>query len=370
MLTLTSPQSTFGNPDAVPVSYLQDSMIQVKKGAMTVGGAGVLGYTGTSSTAIYTGTIELDGTNFTFNSSANQILSRVPVAVSGGGTFAHTGTGTLTIAAGATVKPTSVYIGAGSHLEIFGGAEVTFGDTVPSMPASVFDIATIDLGLTTGDAGHLIFSRANHALTFTGQIVGAGKVTKDGAATVVLTGNHTYTGETKVDAGELRITGGLGTRYDAVTPTLIAERNYTGGINIAASGATLRFFGPDLVGLGGARIVQELSARISGAPGSKFIVDGGRSVEISSDWDNTPTQYAVPSHNNFLGDLEVLGTNAVAGKPDSYLRITGRLDVQTEQFNGSNPASWPVPTRARTTTATCTSRTAARLSLLMVGIGR
>ncbi|NDY59100.1 hypothetical protein G3N56_20390, partial [Desulfovibrio sulfodismutans] len=52
---------------------------------------------------------------------------------------------------------------------------------------------------------------------FAGVISGAGDFRKSGAATLTLSGNNTYTGDTTITAGTLRVTGSLASQSVAVS---------------------------------------------------------------------------------------------------------------------------------------------------------
>src|SRR5690606_28071916 len=56
--------------------------------------------------------------------------------------------------------------------------------------------------------GALIFDRSDD-LTYGGQIIGGGTVTKEGAGTLTFTGNNTYGGATNVNAGVLAVNGSV-----------------------------------------------------------------------------------------------------------------------------------------------------------------
>ncbi|WP_083036742.1 autotransporter-associated beta strand repeat-containing protein [Achromobacter ruhlandii] len=95
------------------------------------------------------------------------------------------------------------------------GALTLTGDSTYTGGTTVADgtLRIGDGGLTGSVTGNirnnaaLVFDRGNELL-HAGVISGVGTVTKQGAGTLTLTGNNTYTGLTSVDAGTLRIGGG------------------------------------------------------------------------------------------------------------------------------------------------------------------
>ena len=142
--------------------------------------------------------------NFTFDTNGNNITFATPLQ-----TTAHTvtkaGAGTLTLNANQT------YTGATAVT----GGTLQFNGT----------LATSGINISSG--ANVTFNRAAE-LTYPGVISGAGTVNKLSEATLVLSGNNTYTGNTTVTAGTL----------------CIGENGTTGSIagNIALNdGTTLRF---------------------------------------------------------------------------------------------------------------------------------
>ena len=96
-----------------------------------------------------------------------------------------------------------------------GGTLVLTGDNTYT-GATTIAAGTLALGAggatgsVTGDVvnqGALVFNRGD-AVTYSGEISGAGTVTKKGTNTLTLTGDNTYTGRTTIEAGSLRVGDG------------------------------------------------------------------------------------------------------------------------------------------------------------------
>jgi len=179
-----------------------------------------------------------------------------------GGTRIHGGTlvlgrrGSNGLLPGTLANPSSVVISSGATLKFNRGSDKTFYDnisgaggvTVANSANIVVRLAsdntytgptTISSGMlmigqgnpgqpgslassVVNNSGTLIFNRVED-LTFAGAIGGTGTITKQAAGRLVLTGTHTYTGATTVNAGTLMVNGILGT-----TPVTVAGGTLTG----------------------------------------------------------------------------------------------------------------------------------------------
>jgi autotransporter-associated beta strand protein len=139
----------------------------------------------------------------------------------------------------------------------------------------------------------LDFNRTTAGYTYAGTISGGGKVVKTGGATVILSGQNTYSGETKISAGRLKITGLLG-----------ADNNGNYGGEILNNGV-LEFDQTQ---------AQTLSGRM----------DGSGALVKSGDGKLTLTH----AENRYTGNIYITG---------GEMEAAGRLGAVYETFDGGTP---------------------------------
>lgn len=139
-----------------------------------------------STTPNILGNIEIDAGDLTLHQTvADVTLSNL-----------ITGTGTLTYAGADTITLTGANNYTGVTTISGGTLQIGNGGTT----------GTIGTGNVVNN-GRLIFNRSN-ALTVANAISGVGMLTKNGANTVILTGENDYTGITTINAGTLQIGNG------------------------------------------------------------------------------------------------------------------------------------------------------------------
>ncbi|WP_175282095.1 autotransporter-associated beta strand repeat-containing protein [Candidatus Odyssella thessalonicensis] len=206
-------------------------------GSVTKQGAGTLIVTGahtySGGTTITAGALQIGNGGTTGSLSGNitnnaaLIFNRSDAItfagiISGSGSLDKQGASTLTLTGANT------YIG-GTTITA-GTLQVGNGGTIGSITSNITN------------NGALIFNRSD-AVTYAGTIAGTGTLDKQGAGTLTLTGDSTYTGNTTITAGVLQI-GNNGTTGSLVSDitnngTLIFNRSnastYTG--NLSGSGA-------------------------------------------------------------------------------------------------------------------------------------
>jgi fibronectin-binding autotransporter adhesin len=171
----------------------------ISDGVLALGSADAVGTSGTISFG--GGTLQYSGINTTdyssrFSTAASQayeidtnsqnVTLGSPLS-SSGGTLTKFGAGTLTLLGD------NSYTGGTTISE--GTLQVGVGGTTGSLAGNVINSSA------------LIFSRSD-ASTYSGDISGAGSLTKQGAGTLTLSGNNSYTGGTTISDGTLQVGAG------------------------------------------------------------------------------------------------------------------------------------------------------------------
>ena len=209
-------------------------------GNLTQLGAGTLILTGdntyTGGTIISGGTLQigdaaasgsitgniLDNAVLAFDRSDNIIYANV---ISGGGSMAQLGAGTLTLTGNNTY--------AGGTTISSGTLQIGNGGTSGSVAGDILDNAA------------LAFNRGDN-ITYASVISGSGSLAQLGAGTLTLTGNNTYTGGTTISSGTLQIGNGgttgsvAGDILDNAALAFNRSDNITFGGVISGSGSMIQ----------------------------------------------------------------------------------------------------------------------------------
>ncbi|WP_417425727.1 autotransporter domain-containing protein [Hoeflea sp.] len=238
-------------------------------GSLTKSGAGTLTLSGANShtggTTISGGTLQI-GNGGTVGSLSGNITNNSALVFNRSDALSYTGdisgTGSLTKSGAGTLTLT----GANSHT---GGTTISGGTLQIGNGGAVGSLS----GNVTNNSA-LIFNRSD-ALSYTGDISGAGSLTKAGAGTLTLTGANSHTGGTTISAGTLQIgdggTSGSLTGNIVNNSALIFNRSdalsYTGDISGTGS---LTKSGAGTLTLSGANI-HTGGTTISGG---KLVVNG------------------------------------------------------------------------------------------------
>jgi autotransporter-associated beta strand protein/T5SS/PEP-CTERM-associated repeat protein len=127
------------------------------------------------------------------NTSGSATVSSGTWANSGNLTVGTSGTGTLTMSGGLVTVGGTLSRGAYGTINLSAGGtlQIGTGGTTGVLAANLTNNGT------------LVFNRAD-ASTYSGSIGGAGRLAKEGAGTLVLTGTSTYTAGTRLSGGILR----------------------------------------------------------------------------------------------------------------------------------------------------------------------
>jgi fibronectin-binding autotransporter adhesin len=252
---------------------------------LTVGGAGNVTISGLIATGAG-GTITKDGNGtLTLSNGANTFsaasTSSVVITVTAG-TLIHTGESTGTTGGSsstgilpATATPSYVFLNGGTFTSNRVGAGVTFlavnkGITLGSLGGS--------LGVTDVTSGNLNI--------YSGKITGSGNLTFVGPGVLSLTATQTYTGDTRVTAGTLRLRTGTpqipntnlivtGTgSFDAATFTqTIQSLSGDGKLPFSSSTGTLIITGTSSTTFSGVWSAGRINVNKSGGTGT-LTIDG------------------------------------------------------------------------------------------------
>ena len=202
-------------------------------GTLTKSGLGTLTLTGantfTGLTTVATGTLQI-GDGGTTGSIAGNIAVDSDVvfnrsgtttyggAISGNGNVTKLGTGTLLL--------TGDNLAFGITTVTAGTLEIGHGGTTGSIRGDIRNDGTV------------IFNRSD-SLTYSGNIDGAGDVTKLGAGTLTLSGDNTFAGVARIDAGTLAVASAGALGSGASLPTISfggGTLQYTSGNQVDYSG--------------------------------------------------------------------------------------------------------------------------------------
>ena len=296
--------------------------------ALTKTGAGTLTLTGantyTGTTTISAGTLQVgnggssgslgtgsvtDNSALTFNRSGSVTVGN---AISGSGSLTQAGSGTLILTGGNSYGATTISTGT---LQVGNGGSS----------------GSLGTGSVT-DNSALTFNRTD-TVTVGNAIGGSGTLTQMGSGTLILGGANTYTGDTRVSSGTLRVNNSL------------ALQNSTADMNGSDSGTL------DL---------NNLSATFGGLKGSRDLALGSGTISIGNNGQSTTYSGALgdagaltkigagtltlSGANTYSGDTTIgagtlkLGASGVIpdGAGKGNLSVSGTLDVagNTETING------------------------------------
>lgn len=261
---------------------LAGSSLQVFKN----GDAAIFGDAGAGSVIIGSG---LSVANMTVDNSAGAAneYTFTGVGLAATGAFIKSGAGTVTFNQSAANAFTSANLNAGrinlNRADALGSGQVTLGNAVLGL-ADTLDFAN---NVAVSGNGSVAVESGEKALV-SGVISGSGSLIKSGDGILSLSGTNTHTGDIRLDAGTLALTGtgsiasskglfmGAGTTFDISSlgdSASVKTITMAGGATIVGGGNTL-----DMTGAG-----STLSFDLTGiTPGSPALLDGGGALQVSS----------------------------------------------------------------------------------------
>lgn len=271
--------------------------------------------------------------------------------ISGGGAFAKTGAGTVSVSgANSFAGAASINAGTLKLLNVGGlstnginlglGATLDLNGLSPVFGAlnSAFSNATIDS--LSGGSVTLTVGQTNAFGTFAGSIKntsGTLTLVKEGTGTQTLTGTNTYTGGTTINAGTLQVgnggtTGTLGSgpllnngnlAFNLAGDNIFAQQiTGTGAVNLASSAMTLRlhgnntFTGPINITFGGGGHLWFTNASALGiGPKTVLCNSGGNSLHLNGIAGNIDVDSSISFQiSNGSGVLyNEAGSNTISG---------------------------------------------------------
>ena len=254
--SVTNTTGTIGNlANSVGTATVSGSGTWASSGNLTVGGAGTGTLTMNGGLVTVGGTLSQGG-NGTINLNSGGTL-QIGTGTTGGvlGVAALTNNGTLIFNRSNASTYSGIMSGTGAVTKQ-GAGTLTLGGANSYSGLTTISGGTLQVGNsgTTGSiAGNvvnnstLIFNRSD-ASTYSGLISGTGAVTKQGAGTLTLGGNNSYTGGTTISGGVLALsgTGSIG----------------TGGLNLGTTGTPGVF---DLSALTGGTYSLPANGNLAGA---------------------------------------------------------------------------------------------------------
>jgi autotransporter-associated beta strand protein len=201
---------------------------------------------------------------------------------------------------------------SGSDSLFWNADQVTFGNTGSNSPA-VNIVGTVLPGSVVVD------STQNYTFSGSGKISGGTSLTKRGAGTLTLATSNDYTGQTKVEAGTLLITGSIGNN----SPVLISGGTLMAGSNSALG--TNNTVGTTINGSGTLDInamnlqTEPITVQGAGVGGNGAIVNNSTSGVLFGYQSNALTQITLTGDTTFGGTGD--GVNANSARWD--IRGTG-----------------------------------------------
>ncbi len=299
------------------------------------------------------GTVLLDGaaTELSLNTGASAISG----IISGTGALTVQGTSTTTLSAtntytgDTTVNAGTLNLNGGSAIDDAGAVIVNGGRVEVNADEMIGSLAgaggVVDLNafeLITG--GNAVLP--TDSTTYAGDITGAGDLVKTGVGVMVLSGDSTYTGETDVTGGRLRITGSLdsldietaaGTFFETDGNALLIGTAITnaGELHFTGVESIARVNGGGTVFLDGAATVMTLNNGASAIDGvirgtGGLVVTGASNVAFSDTTLSAENTYAGATSVTGFGVLRLVGAGSAGTLDSTAISVAGNGALVTD----------------------------------------
>ncbi len=247
------------------------------------------------------------------------------------------GTGTVTVQSGGIVSVGSGTVVLGGAIGGSGTLNIGAGGAAGTLLASV---------VTGGSGAAQVNFNHTGTLAFTSQLAGGLSVAKFGAGTTVLTASNSYTGNTLLAEGTLRVGG----NYALGSGTLVIDGGVLGndaansesriynnvtvnsgfGVDLLGGLGTLKLFGDMDLGAGGTRVISIVNNGYDFVLGGAVV--GSSNLEIVASGPDVQTMtFSGTRTNTFAGTLTV-GDRAFVrfGKTGGAKAVTGNVVVTSD----------------------------------------
>jgi autotransporter-associated beta strand protein len=274
------------------------------------------------------------------------------------GTFTGMGNIEITSAAGTTNQFAGILSGAGRNITKLGagtqelyGANTYTGDTI--ILAGILKVGSSGaLGNTTravqvesganiefGTLGNFVLPNGASDFTFDRIITGAGGLIKTSTNTVTLTAANTYTGDTWIKEGTLKLAGNGAVALASTIKVESGAKFDIGSTQFSTS--TINNITGDMVGTGGTLTLnfannQTYSGKISNGLNPtdtfKLVIDGGGALTLNGD-NSFTGGIVIQGHGTNL----ILGHNNAAGGANNTILTRGSTVTYANGVNNNTP---------------------------------
>ena len=305
VITVTNENHLLGGSSGSGAQLLNDINLSAGGTLHTEGTLGLGGNIyGAGNLAVTSGTLSLFGNNY------------------------YTGSGALSVASGATLRTLNANrISDTSPVEVDGTVSLGGAETIGDLSG----------GGTITNNGHDLTVNQSSDRSFSGNLTGAGGLSKRGEANLTLADGSDFTGEANIEQGTLTLSGALATNVINVANGATLT---TTAADLLSNGATLTNDGT--LNLGGNDTITNLFGSETGAinlSGNDLLVLGGVDFQgrINGEGGTVstgPGDIILGGDNTFTGELTVLNgsTTTLTGSADGNVTIAAGGELTLGSF--------------------------------------